>query len=350
VQDKVRIGVVGCGNVARSTYLPGLLRSPLADKTELVAVFSRSEEKARWAKEAFGAREWYTDHDEMMARAEIDAVINLTPKLAHAELGWAALAAGKHLYIEKPMTTTMAEADALVETAGRKELKLVCAPSIPMWPVVKKVSELVRAGVIGQPCFARAHGSSAGPRIAWYYMKGAGPVFDIAVYPLSVLTEVLGPATRISAFSGLSIPERELRDGSTVMIDEDDNTHMLLDFGDCVYATCDGTYVVRDYNAPFIEFFGSEGTINVRRDGLHMWLEVSHGISDLDLKGWLASRRPRMDHVDRFSLGMLDLVDCILTGHEPVLSGERARHTLEIMLGAYQSAREGRIVELRTMF
>ena len=348
--EKVRIGVVGCGNVARSTYLPGLLRSPLTEKTELIAVFSRSEDKARWAKEAFGAREFYTDHDKMLAHASIDAVVNLTPKLAHAELGLAALEAGKHLFIEKPMTTTMAEADRLVNTARRMDLKFVCAPAMPIWPVAKKVNELVHGGVIGKLCFARAHGSSAGPSIAWYYMKGAGPVFDIAVYPLSLLTEVLGPVVRVSAFSGLSIPERTLRDGSITTIDEDDNTHMLLDFGDNVFASCDGTYVVRDYNAPFIEFFGSEGTINVCRDGLRMWVEVSHGITELGLKGWVASRRPRMDHVDLFALGMLELVDCIVTGRQPALSGERARHTLEIMLGAYQSAREERVVKLQSAF
>jgi len=348
--EKVRIGVAGCGNVARSTYLPGLLRPPLSQKIELVAVFSRKEEKARWARDTFGAREFYTDHDKMLAQAEIDAVINLTPKPVHAALGLAALEAGKHLFLEKPIATSMEDADRLIQKAKEMSLKLVCAPAIPIWPVMLTVNAMIEKGLIGQPCFARAHGSSAGPGTAWYYMKGAGPVFDLAVYSLSQLTAVLGPVKRVTAFSGISIPERVLKDNQRVRIDEDDNTHMLLDFGGNVFASCDGTYVVKGYNAPWIEFFGTEGTINIWRDGLYMWAEVYHSNPALGLKGWLSPRQHRLDHKDLFALGPLELVEWIVSDRQSVLSGERARHTLEIMLGAYRSARQGRVIELHTSF
>ena len=350
MNSKIRIGVAGCGNVARSTYLPGLLRPPLAEKCELVAVFSRTEDKARWAQETFGARECYTDHSRMLARADIDAVINLTPKPVHAELGLATLEAGKHLYLEKPMATELSAADRLVQKADEMALTLVCAPSIPIWPVTLKAKDVIERGLIGAPCFARARGSSAGPGTAWYYMKGAGPVFDLAVYSLSQLTALLGPVRRVVAFSGRSIPERVIGEHRRITITEDDNTQMLLDFGENVFAACEGTFVVKGYQGPWIEIFGSEGTINIWRDGLHMWAEVYHSVPEHDLDGWVAARRPRLDHKDLFALGIQELVDCVRTERKPHIDGERARHTLEIMLAAYESARSGVAVDLHTSF
>ena len=348
--DRLRIAVAGCGNVARNTYLPALVRPALAERLDLVAVFSRTEAKARWAKETFGAREWFTDHDRLLARDDVEAVVNLTPKPLHAELGLATLEAGKHLYIEKPIAADLVGATRLIDAAARSGLKLVCAPSVPLWPATLKVKSLIDSGAIGRPCYARAHASSWGPRIAWYYMKGAGPILDLSVYPLTFLTEVLGPARRVTGFSGLSISERTMRDGSIVTIDEDDNSHMLLDFGGNVFASCDSTFVVRDCSSPFIEFYGSEGTINVCRDGLSLWVELSQVRDDVEMDGWVSSHRPRMDHVDLFALGIHELVDSIQEDREPVIGGHRARHTLDIMLSAYGSARSGCAVELSTSF
>jgi predicted dehydrogenase len=348
--EKVRIGVVGCGNVARSTYLPAFQRPALAEKADLVAVFSRTADKARWAQETLGAREYYTDHAQLLASPDLDAVVNLTPKLAHARLGVETLEAGKHLYLEKPMSTRLEDADRLVAESKGRGLTLVCAPSIPIWPVTLKAQELLESGAIGEPCFARARASSAGPGAAWYYMKGAGPVLDLAVYSLTQLTALLGPARRVAAFSGLSIPERELRDGTRIRPTEDDNTQMMVDFGNSVFASCDATFVVKGYQGPWLELFGTEGALSIWRDGLHMWLEVYHEQPEHDLNGWVAARRPRLDHIALFSLGLEELVDSILSNREPRIGGERARHTLDIMLAAYESARLGRTIELDTSF
>ena len=210
--------------------------------------------------------------------------------------------------------------------------------------------EVLATSSFGEPCFARARGSSAGPGTAWYYMKGAGPVFDLAVYPLTQLTALLGPVRRVAAFSGLSIPARVLKNGKRIQPTEDDNTQMLLDFGNSIFASCDATFVVKGHQGPWLELFGSEGALSIWRDGLHMWVEVYHEQPAHNLDGWVAARRPRLDHVSLFALGLEELVNCIRLDREPRIGGTRARHTLEIMLAAYESARQGRTIELRSSF
>src|ERR1700694_4679800 len=120
--DKIGLAVAGCGSVAVNTYLPGLRRPALARGTELVAVFSRTEARARWAKERFGARAWFTDYDEMLAYSGGDAFVNLTPKPSPPDLGLAALAANKHLYQEKPLAASLVEAAQLIDVARQRNL------------------------------------------------------------------------------------------------------------------------------------------------------------------------------------------------------------------------------------
>ena len=125
---------------------------------------------------------------------------------------------------------------------------------------------------------------------------------------------------------------------------------MLLDFGDSVFASCDATFVVKGYQGPWLELFGSEGALSIWRDGLHMWVEVHQQRAEHGLDGWVANRRPRLSHVELFALGIEEFVDCILGDREPRLGGERARHTLEIMLAAYKSARQGKAIDLSSSF
>jgi predicted dehydrogenase len=81
-----------------------------------------------------------------------------------------------------------------------------------------------------------------------------------------------------------------------------------------------------------------------------MWTEVYHSVPEHGLDGWIGARRPRLDHKDLFALGILELVDCVRMERKPRIGGERARHTLEIMLAAYESARSGVAIDLHTSF
>src|SRR4030042_846990 len=136
---KVKVGVVGIGSVAHNTYLPGIVTFP---NVELVAVCDAIEERARGAQKQYGAKEYYTDFDEMLKKADIEAVVDLTPIAAHGEINLKALRAHKHLYTEKSMATTMADADTMIAEAAKAHLKLACAAPVMLSPMSRELKRL----------------------------------------------------------------------------------------------------------------------------------------------------------------------------------------------------------------
>lgn len=350
---RVKVGVVGCGDIANRNYLPGIVA--LKEKAELVAVCDIIKERAQRAKERFGAQEAYTDFEKMLARADIEGVVNLTHMPMHGPLSIAALEAGKHVYVEKPMAVTLADADREVELAREKGLKLCCAPPTFLSSMNQKVKEIIDSGAIGKICFARAHGSHGGPARwegytsdpTWFYQKTAGPVLDLAVYSIDTLTRVLGPVKRVTAFSGLAVPELTILSqgarGKRLRPEVDDTTLMLLDFGGIPIASVDGTYNLLASQGPWIEFYGDKGTLNVP----HFGQELQLFQAESEAPGWQTVKVETTD-LDRMGLavGINHWLDCILQDREPFLSGEHARHVLKVMLAAYESAETGRVVEL----
>ena len=215
---EVRIGVVGVGNVAEKTYLPGILKIP---QVRLVAVCDIVEDQARRMQEMFDVPECYFHIDDMLEAADIEAVVVLSSIPAHAPLSLAAIRAGKHVYSEKPMATSMEDADRLIEEAAGAGVKLACAPPTILNPQVEVIKELIEGGAIGRVCYARAHTSHQGPGrrfrrttdITWFYKQDGGPLFDLGVYAIHELAHTLGPAKRVAALTGTSIPQITVRSG-----------------------------------------------------------------------------------------------------------------------------------------
>jgi predicted dehydrogenase len=244
---------------------------------------------------------------------------------------------------------------------------IVSAPDDMLGQEWQEARRLVAAGAIGRPAFARAQSSHAGPAgmawprdPTWFYQRGAGPLLDMGVYGIDRITGILGPARRVSAMSGLVEPVRRARggpfDGTEIHAGEDDNVVMLLDLGGSTFATLDATFNVVATKSPLLEVFGTEGTLVVHRPDASLPpgalpLELSR----LDGTGprpttWTSPRATTPDPTAELARARLvqHLVDCLETGTAPVTSGERARHVLEVMLGAQRSARENRVVELET--
>src|SRR5262249_35869065 len=150
------LALIGCGDVAARDYLPELHR--LSGRVDLVAVSSRSESRARAVAERFGARAWYTDYHKMLEESDADIVANLTPIQAHVETTLAALRSGRHVYTEKPLASTVADALSIAEEAERRGLTLVCAPCVMIFPQVQRARELLETGAIGAVYSARGQG------------------------------------------------------------------------------------------------------------------------------------------------------------------------------------------------
>jgi predicted dehydrogenase len=368
---KIRLGIVGAGMIAtvEAGFLPGLSR--MRDRVEVVAITSRTRARAEAV-----AREWqipavFDTLDQMLSNGGIDAVLNLTPIDAHFETNMKALAAGLHLVTEKPLASTLAEASEICALADSKGLVVLCAPADMLSLEWADARRLVRDGAVGKVAFARLQSSHGGPAAmawpadpTWFYQKGAGPLLDMGVYGLDRITGLLGPARRVAAMSGLTAPVRNARggpfDGLEIAVTEDDNTLLLLDFGDSTFATVDATFNVQASRTPALELFGTSGTLIVDRPGRAGDGSGAIELFRLDaapgLAGWISPSSqdalPRQDRAARYSRAVLvdHLVDCVRHGAAPVTGADRARHVLEIMLAAQVAAREGRTVELTTSF
>jgi predicted dehydrogenase len=136
----VKFGVVGCGGIANAFHIPRELIPLLIQKkrAELVAVCDLVEERARLTKERWHAKEFYTDYDLMLQKANIDAVIIATSMNTHALLAVKAAKAGKHFFVQKPMATNMKDANAVVEETRRAKVKGQVRPDTPLIPVYRE--------------------------------------------------------------------------------------------------------------------------------------------------------------------------------------------------------------------
>ena len=349
----VRIGVVGCGEVAQRVYLPEFHR--LNDKAALVAVCDRVEERARAAQQRFGARTYYTDLERFLRESDAEIVVNLTPHKAHVPVSMAALEAGRHVYTEKPLAQSVDDATQLIETARAHHVKLACAPVTLLLPTAQRWQHLLREGAIGDVTFARAQllappiWGDFPPDHVWYYAAGSGPLMDVGVYALTALTGLFGPALRVSAMAGTIMSEHVISNGPAAgrrfRNEVADSVHLHLDFGH-FFATFDVSWCVQASRNETLEVYGTHGTLSgdptYANTPIHIFRPGS---------GWgVDEPTPRLPRSDDWFLGVAHLVDCVLHDTEPIPSATHARHVLDIMLTALRSAQEGRTLTLQTTF
>ncbi|HEY3081908.1 MAG TPA: Gfo/Idh/MocA family oxidoreductase [Chloroflexota bacterium] len=374
--DVVRIGVVGAGSIALRGILPHLSQPDVRDRVRIEAICDPVAGRAEAAAEKFGAERAFLDFDELLAHGRVDAVTIASPIGRHYEQGKQALEAGKHVHFNKTMTTTVAEATDLIETARRKKLKIVASPGEMLRPHNQYIRQMIKEGQLGTLVWA-ACGAAFGQyheqeRVrqgddvlsnidpSWYFRKpGGGPLYDMTVYALHGLTGILGPARRVTAMSGTRIKEREFR-GQMVPTDADDNTLMVLDFGDNLYAFVYGTAAGRITLGFGGHYYGTKGRV----EGLELngeplkypgWEEARQaGDSGLGNQRLLphvvgphAAEGTQEHHVFE---DIMQLVDWVREGKPTVATAEHARHVIEVIESAYRAAETGQTQELGTTF
>lgn len=204
-QTPLRWGILGCGDIARNTFAPCLLHSPLC---ELVAVARRNGAEAKAFAEQFGVPDWYSDDAALLARPDIDAVVIATPPHVHCAQTVAAAAAGKHVLVEKPMALTPGECRTMIDACRAADVRLGVAYRRRLFPQVRLARRLIEEGAIGRVTLVRGHysgwmGMTAGE--AWRVdpdTAGGGAMMDMACHRLEVLLNLGGPVTEVMAMIG----------------------------------------------------------------------------------------------------------------------------------------------------
>lgn len=189
--NKVRVGFVGCGAIARMKHFPALLK--LSDRAEMVAFCDTDLLKAETAAKEFGipGAKVYTEYSELLADKTIDAIYVLTPNVSHAEISVAALDSGKHVMCEKPLAPTTADATKMLNAAKRSGKKLTVAYQNRFRSDSQILFKACRAGVLGDIYFAKAHAIRRRAVPTWgvfpdKFKQGGGPLIDIATHALDL--------------------------------------------------------------------------------------------------------------------------------------------------------------------
>ena len=363
--SRVGIGVVGAGSIGIRGALAHLSLEDVQDRVFLAAVCDPVPGRAAAAAGQFGVARAYERYEDLLEDTDVDAVTLCSPIGLHYEQGLQAIEAGKHVHFNKTMTTTAAEATELIDRAATEEVKLVASPGEMLRPLNRAVRELVESGRLGKISWA-ATGAAFGTYHedepvrqrdgidpSWYWRKpGGGPLYDMTVYGLHTLTGILGPAKHVTAMSGIGIAEREF-DGERRECTADDNSLLLLDFGDSVFAFVHGTFAGSLTGLGAVNVYGSAGMVE----------GALHNGTPLEYPGYERVQPGRdgdavlLPHVDEAhaALGepfvfedVMQLVDCVRDDTATVCDAGHARHVIEIIEAAYRSAETGRAQDLET--
>ena len=342
----IGIGVIGCGTIA-SAYLENLTRAPGA---RVVALADLDVARAQALATSFGVPH-ALDPDALLARPDVDLVVDLTIPAAHYDVNRRALEAGKAVYAEKPLAATAAEARTLVALAARVGQPLGGAPDTFLGVGLQTARAALDAGTIGRPFAAVAHMVSSGPE-RWhaspdfFYQPGAGPLLDMGPYYVTAMVSLFGPVASVLADGGRTWSERTIgsgpRAGARFPVDVETHVTLLLRFVSGVQATLLTTFDVQASELPRIEVFGDRGTlaladpntfkgpVRVRTADDDAWRGVP------TVPGFARNAR---------GIGALELAAAHRAGRVPRASGALASHVLDVLEGGLTALRtDARVV------
>lgn len=350
VAPPLRVAVVGCGQIANSYGEAMLARREI----KILGASDLDQGRAwEWAKK-FGGQA-YASLDAVLADKQVEAVVNLTIQQAHVEVVTRCLQAGKHVHSEKPLAPTYEEARKLVALAGIKNVRLSCAPVTWLGEAQQTAWKLIRDGKIGTPRVAYA-------AVDWSRIEGfhpnpvpfyaVGPVADVGVYPIALLTAWFGPVVRITAGGGVLLPERTTKDGKSFKLTTEDWTVSVLEFANGLRARLTANFYVGEpaENRAALEIHGDAGSVSTA------WFSGAARVQ-LGKFGGRYRRvppvRPPAGHGEWYcdwSAGVFELWRAIRTNQPHPTGGAHAAHVVEVISAVHQSIRERRTLEIKSTF
>ncbi|HMO11729.1 MAG TPA: Gfo/Idh/MocA family oxidoreductase [Actinotalea sp.] len=343
----VGVGVVGAG-VISDQYLDNLTRA--ADVAVLMVADLDTDRAAARATQfdvpASGTL------DELLAHPDVELVVNLTVPAAHVPVGLAAVAAGKHVYSEKPFALDRSGGQELLGAADLAGLRAACAPDTVLGAGVQTARRLIEAGAIGEPLTGLALFQVSGPE-TWHpspeflFAKGGGPLFDMGPYYFSALLQCLGPATRVVARGSRSRTERVVgqgpRAGTVFPVEVPTHVAGLIDFAAGGSATAVLSFQSALQRSGVVEITGTEGVLALPDpngfDGtVRLWRTGHEEPESIPAVGSTMTR----------GQGVVELARALGSGPPGRLNGRLGLHLVDLMCSLEESASHGEQVQLST--
>jgi predicted dehydrogenase len=352
--EPLRVAIVGCGNISGG-YARSFATRP--EKIRLVGATDVDPERVGAFCAQFGGRP-YADLGTLLADDEIELVVNLTSHTAHTAVSLAALGAGKHLHSEKPLAGTLEDGKAIVAAAQERGLRLSCSPFTFLGEGQQALLRELRAGRIGRVLAAYAEMNWGTierwhPNPAGFYDVGAGPLLDVGVYAITLLTALLGPVKSVSGFGRVLYPNRTIVSGPLAgqpfTVRTPDLVVGGLEFASGALGRVTASFLPGfSRQAPGTELHGELGTLRI--DHNHNF-DGNVEFYDQQTREWTPIPPIGTPYKGvEWGRGLFDLADSLRLGTPQRVTGTQALHVLEICLGVLRAAEEGHPVAIESTF
>ena len=349
MSDRFRFAVVGTGDIA-DFYLDHFSRLKDKKDIEFAGAWNRTAVKSRAFAEKFGGKV-YESLESLLDDRSVDAVVNLTSPVAHADITMNCLRAGKHVLSEKPLALSAERGRELTSEACRNDLTLACAPFILLGHNQREVKKLLAGDRIGTPVSVTAemyHGRVEAwhPNPEQFYTEGGGPLLDVGPYPVSLMLDWFGPVAEVQGMFDIAIGKRTTLDGRPFDVTTFDQGVALLRFASGVIGRIAFSYANSNTDHHGLEILGTDGSISLES------AMASNGklkISEKDSGQWDIVQGDdgpfEASGVD-WSGGIVELAEAVRNRREPANSALLALDTLEVLLALERSGRERTTIRL----
>lgn len=338
----VRVGVIGTGQIARYRHIPEYASNP---NVELVAFCDVVPEKARKLAEEYGVEEVFTNYEDLLAVDEIDAVSVCTPNYLHAPITIAAARAGKHILVEKPMATSLTEADEMIRAAKDNKVKLMVGHNQRLAPMHQVARKILGTGILGRITTFKTTFGHGGPEHwsptgKWFFEKEkafAGAMADLGIHKVDLVRWLLGE----EVVSVRALTSRFEKAGTV-----EDNAMALLEFASGTFGVMTASWTYRPGEDNSTIFYGERGMLKIATDTKRPLIlaldEPARGEMDVSVPPLQTNERG-----GQFNSGVIDtFIDALVNEKTPPIPGEEGRKALEIVLAALKSAETGETVRL----
>lgn len=353
-----RIGIVGCGTIS-DIYLTNLAVLPGVAVTVVADIDPAA---ARQKADRYGVTA--VPVDALFGRDDVDVVLNLTVPTAHAGVSLAALAAGKHVYTEKPLATTLEDGVRILETAAAKGLRVGAAPDTILGAGITTAADLIADGTVGEVITGTATVLGRGmehwhPNPGFFFQPGGGPVLDMGPYYVAALVTLLGPIDTVRATGRVGRRERLVTadgpmKGRTVPVEVFTTVSALYTFRSGAQVTFLASWDVLAHGHVPIELHGTGASIRVPDpnffggpvllgDGSGTWRTVDTVDRPYGAPNWPAADPV---HANWRGLGLADMAAAIAEDRPHRANGALALHTLRVLLATLEAAETGRVLTL----
>lgn len=341
----VNVGIIGCGRITEYRHAPEYLEN---ENVRLLGFVDTKPGQAQLMADKFGGKD-YGSIDQMLADAEIDAVSVCVANTFHAEVTLAALRAGKHVLLEKPMAATLEACRTIAKQARTSNKIVMLGHNQRFAPAHIKAKELIAQGLIGRPLSFRTTFGHSGPEVwthnpnSWFIHRDSaafGVLGDLGIHKTDLIHFLLNePIVEVSAQLGTL--DKRYEDGS--MIDLEDNATCLYRTRSGVMGTMQVSWTYNACEENSTRIYGTKGVLRLYDDPRFSLIhEPKDGeVQQYRFRGLTSNEEQKAGK--RENTGVIDaFVDSVITGKRSPIDAEEALKAMRVIFAALESAQTGR--------